>query len=785
MTIDQLFSNIIPALELELQEFETPTPTQHLFFDWRGVGQFGETSVYAAKLKQPVTIAAGTPVNACYYYCGGGGRGSRCPATVVAQKGGETYFAVVTTSQPLGNLAGLEIEPGLPLIRLIEGLTGFQRRRAVANPDLVAQVFRSVNSIAAAVPATEADSIPSFDVIVQAALNTPPCFVWAPAGTDQMGFVAEYVRKSRARGETVLVLASRGEEAAEAMRSFAAGVGPSTSGDTEAIYAGVPAIEDLSELNDFSADAAVRRTHLELFTALDEVEASLRDYSNAQPGSEAATKHVELEVEHRRLIYRLHDLRREATRQAQVVLATLGDALFRDVIHERAYDAVVVLEAHAAILPLVAFAACLARKRGLVVGDFRQSPIVVRSRSDMVKDWLKPDVFTFAGIAGKVDRCENDPRLLTLHTSANTTHPAIAQVVGEVAYPGRPTNCEIPSGRPAEIAALSPEAGSSMVFYDFSDLMPQTCVATGGSRSNVISAIISATIAQTLSAHPGVTTILATAYTDQSRLHRSLIRTMKLETTVTATTLHQCSLPQTDCVVFDLVESSTVSSIGFPLKGNVRSDTLKHLTAAITAGRGKFILLGDPVFLDSTLPQDAVLRHYLDAMRRNNVPFKKFPPDLLPALQKPEVKGITYEFDPIKAWDAIYCDLSRAQNRVVWNWPFANAPEVFAGVQSPPLFPAGAALQRALLSLPNDQVMRVLTGQQIRLTACMHLEAGVVIDDDIFWLVGMPGDNGRARPFVRVKGRPAALPLSDLFGMNEIIKPNKSRPWMKKATKPA
>jgi hypothetical protein len=81
--------------------------------------------------------------------------------------------------------------------------------------------------------------------------------------------------------------------------------------------------------------------------------------------------------------------------------------------------------------------------------------------------------------------------------------------------------------------------------------------------------------------------------------------------------------------------------------------------------------------------------------------------------------------------------------------------------------------------------MQMLAGQRIRLAACTHPEAGVVIDDDTFWLIGMPGGNGQVRPFVRVKGQHAALQISDMLGMNEIIKPNKSRPWMKKATKPS
>jgi superfamily I DNA and/or RNA helicase len=98
-----------------------------------------------------------------------------------------------------------------------------------------------------------------------------------------------------------------------------------------------------------------------------------------------------------------------------VVGTTLArSVLIRDLLSEK-FDIVAVDEASMAPLPMLFYASSLARNKVMAIGDFKQlPPIAMNDDSDLVKRWLKRDIFEEAGIVSCVERRQHDARMVML-----------------------------------------------------------------------------------------------------------------------------------------------------------------------------------------------------------------------------------------------------------------------------------------------------------------------------------------------------------------------------------
>ena len=82
------------------------------------------------------------------------------------------------------------------------------------------------------------------------------------------------------------------------------------------------------------------------------------------------------------------------------------------------------------VLPVVWFAAGLAKERVIVCGDFRQIPPIVSSEQQSIVDALAKDAFSANGIK------ENDSRLMMLDTQYRM-HDAICELIAKPMYGGK------------------------------------------------------------------------------------------------------------------------------------------------------------------------------------------------------------------------------------------------------------------------------------------------------------------------------------------------------------
>ncbi len=158
-----------------------------------------------------------------------------------------------------------------------------------------------------------------------------------------------------------------------------------------------------------------------------------------------SAKHLEDEINRldtslKEIDERLASIEDEVLREARLIATTLTKAYLNKTVCARTFDAVIADEASMAAIPALCFAAGLSKGKVVIVGDFRQlAPIAIadddKEPNELVRKWLRKDVFDHAGIIQAVDEgCgEQDGRLVMLRKQYRM-HPEISQIPNHLAY---------------------------------------------------------------------------------------------------------------------------------------------------------------------------------------------------------------------------------------------------------------------------------------------------------------------------------------------------------------
>ena len=125
------------------------------------------------------------------------------------------------------------------------------------------------------------------------------------------------------------------------------------------------------------------------------------------------TRLAQLEAEIKAIDIQIQALRQELLSKCRVLATTVYQSYLKVEV-ARPFDVVIVDEASMLALPMVYYAAGLAKEKVIVAGDFRQLPPIVLCDDPLCQQWLKRDVFFAAGIAEAVERSQCPPTLVSL-----------------------------------------------------------------------------------------------------------------------------------------------------------------------------------------------------------------------------------------------------------------------------------------------------------------------------------------------------------------------------------
>ena len=438
-------------------------------------------------------------------------------------------------------------------------------------------------------------------------------FVWGPPGTGKTAALAQIARMLADLGDRVLVLAHANVAVDVAMLRIADAFSRTAElADGRILRLGQPHHQEALTREEILVDSVLARKSPELALERAQLERRRREIAARLRASNDEVERDQLVAELRRVRERLtnvRDLLKEQmallVRDATVVGATLSRFVLSDYAWEWGADAILLDEASMVSFPWVLAAATHARKRLIILGDFRQLPPVYQARTEAAARWLARDAFEVAGVRGRVDAGTPDDRVTLLDTQYRMARP-IAEAVSKLAYGGALRTDDAAADRAARLAHAPPWPGDALVVVDTSGLSPAGDVeAKPGSfsRVNPLHALLALSLAAVATDRQAA---LISPYRAQARLLAAGVSALALN--AEAATIHRFQGSERELVIFDLVDAPPLDEPS-RLTGSDVGLALRLTNVGISRAQAKAVLLAQrELVLDRFAPNSPVRR---------------------------------------------------------------------------------------------------------------------------------------------------------------------------------
>ena len=316
---------------------------------------------------------------------------------------------------------------------------------------------------------------------------------------------------------------------------------------------------------------------------------------------------------------------------AQLIATTLTNSHLNKKIVSRDYDCVIVDEASMAPLPAVWYAAGLAKKRVVIVGDFCQLPPIINYKSNgsekddsLVKKWLETNIFQTSGIEDSISgQGTSLPQNLVVLREQHRMPKEIAGLVNHIMY-GRFRNGQfalISSGQ-QETQNHELLSGHKLGIIDTSAYQPVS--GRSGTRSPYC--VFNALLIIALIDHAikrGYKNIGAvTAYRSQANLLQTMIKDRGLdkneEVKIEANTIHKFQGGERNLIILDI----TVDYGGSMYE---RENADKLINVALSRTRQECLIIGNYQAITEKHQPSSPTRKMLDYIRDSGRPFLDAP----------------------------------------------------------------------------------------------------------------------------------------------------------------
>lgn len=425
------------------------------------------------------------------------------------------------------------------------------------------------------------------ETAVRMSLEQPITFVWGPPGTGKTQTLAKIAWAHIDKGERVLMLSYSNvsvDGAILRVTSLKNDVFPG-----QLVRYGFPKDKRISEhpylssynlaINDYP-DLPKRRTQLQ---------AEKKRLEKNDP------KLIQVEKELNEIRRELRAAESQCVGNAKFVATTVSKAIVDKEIRNGAFDVVIFDEASMATIPQIAYAAKLARKNFVCMGDFRQLPPIVQSSKESP---LNADIFQYCGITQAVDQGSNHKWLCLLDTQYRM-HPEIADFAGRSIYNGLLKSANGMTEKREKTVMAEPFAGRAMEFVDLSGTMSTCIKSSDDSHANVLSAFVTFSLA--LKAAQTQEVGIITPYHAQSRLLHAMVRDVNeleaLPHAIKCATVHQFQGSEEDVIVYDAVDCYRLPFPGALIASTAGRYADRLFNVAMTRSKGKFICVANGSFM--------------------------------------------------------------------------------------------------------------------------------------------------------------------------------------------
>lgn len=425
------------------------------------------------------------------------------------------------------------------------------------------------------------------ETAVRMSLEQPITFVWGPPGTGKTQTLAKIAWAHIDKGERVLMLSYSNvsvDGAILRVTSLKNDVFPG-----QLVRYGFPKDKRISEHPYLSSYNLAINNYPDLLKRRTQLQAEKKRLEKNDP------KLIQVEKELNEIRRELRAAESQCVRNAKFVATTVSKAIVDKEIRNGAFDVVIFDEASMATIPQIAYAAKLARKNFVCMGDFRQLPPIVQSSKESP---LNADIFQYCGITQAVDQGSNHKWLCLLDTQYRM-HPEIADFAGRSIYNGLLKSANGMTEKREKTVMAEPFAGRAMEFVDLSGTMSTCIKSSDDSRANVLSAFVTFSLA--LKAAQTQEVGIITPYYAQSRLLHAMVRDVNeleaLPHAIKCATVHQFQGSEEDVIVYDAVDCYRLPFPGALIASTAGRYADRLFNVAMTRSKGKFICVANGSFM--------------------------------------------------------------------------------------------------------------------------------------------------------------------------------------------
>lgn len=284
----------------------------------------------------------------------------------------------------------------------------------------------------------------------------------------------------------------------------------------------------------------------------------------------------------------MSERRQHTVSNASVVLSTLANLTTSPWLSEERFQTVVVEEAGMALLPALFSACARAQDRTVIVGDPKQLPSILVSRSSFVQRSIGRNIFDL--------RAEAVPTVM-LDTQYRM-HPDIGALVSNLSYEDRLKDGLDPDSF-LEWSALDPLEGKALAGFELSGASECQRKEGGTSRFNEVSAGVCIKLA-IRAANAGFREVaIITPYREQVRTLQKLIEP-SLEGVLECDTVHRFQGKERQVVILDLVDGPALGP-GSLLRGSGGA-AAQLLNVALSRAQHKLFVVGELTYLYKQSP---------------------------------------------------------------------------------------------------------------------------------------------------------------------------------------
>lgn len=301
--------------------------------------------------------------------------------------------------------------------------------------------------------------------------------------------------------------------------------------------------------------------------------------------------------------------------KARRVTATTLTQAFREQPANMTADVVIVDEVSMALLPMVVYAAGLARQAVVYIGDFRQLPAVVLSDQEIARRWLRQDVFTLHGVSEALSNHRDLPYLVALNEQ-HRMDKAICDVVNTLFYADSPLITMVKSGERPSNAFPS----GALLYMDTSRWGSYTERGPRGtSKVNPFHATAITGMVQKLcdSGDSGIG--VTTPYRPQVTLLQETVAKSGIGEVVMIDTIHRYQGSERPIMILDVSDAPGTPMSQFMQARSLDEDGARLLNVALTRAKRQVVVVINMAYFRQarTIRDGAVSRKLVEYLQRN------------------------------------------------------------------------------------------------------------------------------------------------------------------------